>query len=92
MTRLLAGVPTLGFIRKFIMVRNQINVIIVSCPLNKEFIHRRIHSGDYLTNVMNGRENFTRGSHLTNHKTVHTEQNITAVLHLGTVLFFFNAP
>ena len=50
----LVGVHIFGFIRILILEINQINVIIVARSLEKEFIHQVIHSGDYLTDVMNG--------------------------------------
>lgn len=45
--------------------KNQINIFSMTRPVEKKFIHQRIHSGDYLTNAMNGKNLY---SGLTSHQ------------------------
>ena len=86
--RLLAGVHTLGFMRRFILERNHTNVLSVAKPLDsdptsgftKEFILER-----NLTNAVIVAK-LLLGAHTSSHQKIHTGQNLTDVLSVARLL------
>lgn len=70
-------------LKKIILERNQRGVFRSTRHLDKEFTHQRIHSGDDLTNALNGR-NLYSGPTFRQNQVIHTGQDVTDVLNMAT--------